>query len=123
MITIKSYISFLGTLILAFGVLFELPLILMFLTKIGIATPAFLIDKRRYAIVLILIISAIVTPPDIITQLIMTIPLIILYEIGIIVSKLTHKKDDKNRWQISMYNYNNNVIPVKTGIHWELKVY
>jgi len=94
MITIKSYISFVGTMILAFGVVFELPLVLMFLTKIGIATPAFLSQKRRFAVVLILIVSAIITPPDIITQLIMAGPLIILYEIGIIVSKVGYKRKD-----------------------------
>jgi sec-independent protein translocase protein TatC len=92
MITITSYISFVGTMLLAFGVVFELPLILMFLTKIGIATPAFLIQKRRYAIVIILIVSAVITPPDFITQLIMAVPLIILYEAGIIASKLTYRE-------------------------------
>lgn len=91
MITVKNYISFVGTMILAFGVVFELPLILVFLTKIGIATPAFLIQKRKYAIVIILIVSAFFTPPDFITQLIMAVPLIILYEVGIIASKLTYR--------------------------------
>ncbi len=92
MITIKSYISFIGTMILAFGVVFELPLVLMFLTKIGIATPDFLAQKRRYAVVLILIVSAIITPPDIITQLIMAGPLIVLYEVGILVSRITYRE-------------------------------
>ena len=93
MITVKNYISFVGTLMLGFGVVFELPLILMFLTKIGIATPEFLVQKRRHAIVLILIVSAILTPPDIISQLIMAIPLIVLYELGIIVSKITYRNN------------------------------
>ena len=91
MITIKSYVSFVGTMLFAFGIVFELPLVLVFLTKIGIATPAFLIDKRKYATVIILIVSAFMTPPDIVTQIIMAVPLIILYEIGIIASKLTHQ--------------------------------
>lgn len=91
MITIKSYISFVGTMLLAFGVVFELPLILMFLTKIGVATPAFLIQKRRHAIVIILIVSAFITPPDVITQLIMAVPLIVLYEAGVIAAKLTYR--------------------------------
>ena len=93
MITIRSYVSFVGTMLLAFGIVFELPLVLLFLTKIGIATPAFLIDKRKYAAVIILIVSALITPPDCITQIIMAVPLIILYELGIIVSKCssTHK--------------------------------
>jgi sec-independent protein translocase protein TatC len=92
MITVKSYISFVGTMLLAFGIIFELPLVLLFLTKIGIATPAFLIDKRKHAIVIILIVSALVTPPDCITQLIMAVPLVILYEIGIIISKWTYSE-------------------------------
>lgn len=92
MITIKSYISFVGTMLLAFGIVFELPLVLVFLTKIGIATPAFLIDKRKYAVVIILIASAFITPPDFITQIILAVPLVILYEIGIIASKLTYKE-------------------------------
>jgi len=91
MITVKNYISFVGTMVLAFGIVFELPLVLMFLTKIGIATPAFLTQKRKYAVVIILIVSAFITPPDFITQLIMAVPLIILYEAGIIASKLTYR--------------------------------
>ena len=92
MITVKNYLSFAGTFVLAFAVTFELPLILMFLTKIGIATPAFLIQKRRHAIVLILIVSAVITPPDVVSQIIMACPLMILYEIGIFFSRLTYRK-------------------------------
>ena len=92
MITIKNYVSFVGTLVLAFGVVFELPLILLFLAHIGVATPAFLEQKRRYAIVLILIVSALITPPDFVTQLMMGVPLIVLYEIGIVCIKLKNRK-------------------------------
>jgi len=90
MITIGNYISFMATLIIAFGIIFELPLVLLFLTLIGIATPEFLMQKRSHAVVLILIISALITPPDFITQLIMAGPLIILYELGLIVAKITY---------------------------------
>lgn len=90
MITVNNYISFFTTMVIAFGIIFELPVVLIFLTVIGVATPEFLIQKRRHAIVLILIISAIVTPPDLITLLIMSFPLVILYEIGIIASKMTY---------------------------------
>jgi len=92
MITVKNYISFVGTMLLAFGIVFELPLVLMFLTKIGIATPAFLAQRRKYAIVIILALSALITPPDFVTQLIMAVPLIILYEAGIIASRWTYSK-------------------------------
>jgi len=91
MITVKSYISFVGTLMMSFGVIFELPLVLMFLAQIGIATPAFLEQKRAHAIVLILIVSAVLTPPDLVTMFLMAAPLLILYEIGIIVVKFTYK--------------------------------
>lgn len=89
MITIKNYISFVGMMILAFGITFELPLVLVFLTKMGIVTPPFLVQKRRHAVVLILVVSALVTPPDAVTQIIMAVPLMILYEIGIIACRLT----------------------------------
>ncbi len=88
MITVKNYISFVGTMLLAFSIVFELPLVLMFLTKIGIATPAFLAQKRKYAIVIILGVSALITPPDCVTQIMIAVPLIILYEAGIIASRL-----------------------------------
>ncbi len=92
MITIRNYISFFVTLVVAFGVIFELPIILVFLTAIGVATPAFLSQKRRHAIVLILFVSAVITPPDLVTLLIMTCPLLVLYELGVIASKITYRQ-------------------------------
>jgi len=93
MISVKSYISFVATLILAFGIIFEFPLVILFLAKIGIATPAFLIQKRKYAVVLIFIVSALVTPPDLITQWLMALPLILLYELSIFGAKLIYKQE------------------------------
>ena len=92
MITVKNYISFVGTWIVSFGVVFQLPLVLIFLAKIGIATPEFLRQYRRHAIVIILIVSAIITPPDFVSQLIMAIPLVILYEVGILMVAYTSRK-------------------------------
>lgn len=92
MITIKNYVSFVGTLVLAFGVVFELPLIMLFLAKIGVATPEFLRQKRRHAIVGILVLSAIITPPDFVTQIMMAGPLVVLYELGLMMIKLGKKK-------------------------------
>ena len=92
MISIKNYISFVGSFVLAFGVVFELPLVLVFLVKIGIATPAFLRQYRRHAIMAILIVSAILTPPDVISQLLMAMPLVVLYELGVIFSVLAYRK-------------------------------
>ncbi|MFC1632143.1 twin-arginine translocase subunit TatC [Candidatus Omnitrophota bacterium] len=91
MITINSYISFVGTLVLAFGLIFELPLASLFLTKIGIVTPKFLSSKRKQAVVVIFISAAILTPPDVITQCLMAVPLLALYEIGILCSKLAYR--------------------------------
>lgn len=94
-IQIKEYLKFVTLLILVFGVIFELPLLSFFLTKMGIITPQFLSSKRRYGIVLIFIAAAILTPPDIFTQVCLAIPLILLYEISIVVSKLVYNKSNE----------------------------
>lgn len=92
MITVDKYISYVGTIIIGSGVTFELPLVLGFLARIGIATPEFLRQKRRYAYVIILIVAAILTPPDVVSQMILTIPLVVLYELGIFFSQLAQTK-------------------------------
>jgi sec-independent protein translocase protein TatC len=91
-ISLKSYISTVVTLTFGMGLIFELPVIVYFLTKIGIMTPAFLKKNRKYAFILILIVAAIITPPDVISQIIATIPLYALYELSIYVSKKVYKK-------------------------------
>ncbi|MFD0962569.1 twin-arginine translocase subunit TatC [Pseudofulvibacter geojedonensis] len=80
---------------LASGLLFELPIIIYFLTKIGLVTPEFLKKNRKVALVLILIVSAIITPPDLASQIVVAIPVMILYEISIIISKRIVKKEQK----------------------------
>jgi sec-independent protein translocase protein TatC len=92
MITIEKYVSFVGMMLFVFGVVFELPLVMVFLARIGIATPEFLRQKRRYAIVAILIVSALLTPPDVVSQMLMAGPLIVLYELGIFLVSLTNKQ-------------------------------
>ncbi|MDD5617810.1 MAG: twin-arginine translocase subunit TatC [Candidatus Omnitrophica bacterium] len=92
MITLSNYISFLGVLSIVFGLAFQLPLILAFLAKIGLVNPDFLSRKRREAIVVIFIVAAILTPPDVFTQIMMAVPLVILYESGIILSRLIKPK-------------------------------
>lgn len=91
MITINNYISFVGALVLIFGVIFELPLASLFLTKIGLVTPKFLSGRRREAIVIIFISAAVLTPPDVITQCLMAVPLLVLYEISIVFSKFAYR--------------------------------
>jgi sec-independent protein translocase protein TatC len=90
-ITIGYYISFTFRIILVFGIIFELPLISFFLTKIGIVKPSILTKNRKYAILLIFVVSAILTPPDVITQILMALPLIFLYEISVIVCRMVYR--------------------------------
>lgn len=91
-ISISNYISFVGTLTFTFGLVFELPIASLFLTKLGIITPQFLSGKRKQAIVIVFVAAALLTPPDAITQCLMAIPLLVLYEIGVIFSKLAYKR-------------------------------
>ncbi|MBN1155769.1 twin-arginine translocase subunit TatC [candidate division KSB1 bacterium] len=95
-ITIKEYLSFVTLLVMVFGIVFELPLLSYFLTKIGILNPGFMRKHRRYGIVLIFIAAAILTPPDVVTQLLLAGPLLILYEISILVSAFVIKSRSQN---------------------------
>lgn len=90
--SVKQYFSFSTKLLFAFGIVFELPVVIFFLAKMGLVTPDFLRQKRKYAILLAFVVAAILTPPDIITQLMMAGPLIILFEIGIIIAGIATKK-------------------------------
>ncbi len=92
-ITINSYISFAGMMVLAFGLAFELPVVGYFLGKIGLVSSRFMRKIRPYAVVLILILAAILTPtPDVASQLLLAVPMWILYEITILIVRLTGKK-------------------------------
>lgn len=89
---LKEYLSFCSMLLLAFGLIFELPLFIFFLAKLGVVDARMLSRNRRYVIVGIFVIAAILTPPDVITQLMMAGPLLILYEISIWVAKIFGRK-------------------------------
>lgn len=92
--TITSYIDTLVPLILGTGLAFQLPLAMFFLAKVGLMGPDFLRRNRKYAIVIILIVAGIITPPDVISQVICTIPLMILYEISIwLTAKVKKEKE------------------------------
>ncbi|WP_333695604.1 twin-arginine translocase subunit TatC [Flavobacterium sp.] len=92
---LDSYTSMIKTSTIASGLLFELPIIIYFLSKLGLITPSFLRKYRKYALVIVLILAAIITPPDVISQIIVTIPIMILYEISILISAVVVKKQEK----------------------------
>ena len=92
LITVGSFISFAGMLMLAFGICFQLPVAAYFLGRIGLINPTILRKGRRYAVILILIFAAILTPsPDVATQLMLAVPLYLLYEVSIIIVRFTGK--------------------------------
>lgn len=85
-ISLASYISTVVSVTFSLGVVFELPVVVYFLSKVGIITPDFLKRSRKYMIVLIMTIAAIITPPDIVSQILVSIPLLALYELSILIS-------------------------------------
>lgn len=89
---ITSYVSTVVLLVLGSGLLFQLPVVIYFLTKIGIVTPQFLRKYRKHSVVVILIVAAIVTPPDPLSQIMITIPLYILFEISIVISAMVARQ-------------------------------
>ena len=91
-INITEYMSFVLRLLLVAGLIFELPVISLLLSTFGLLKPAFMQKYRRYAIVLVFIFAAVVTPPDPLSQLLMAIPLVILYEISILIAKIGYQK-------------------------------
>ncbi|HLN55192.1 MAG TPA: twin-arginine translocase subunit TatC [Bacteroidales bacterium] len=95
-INVRSYIGTLTSICLATGLVFELPIIAFFLTKIGVLTPAFMRKYRKHSIVVIFIVSAIITPPDVFSQTLVAIPLLILYEVSILISARVMKQKDKD---------------------------
>lgn len=94
--TLDSHIGLVTNMLLGVSILFELPVLIYFLTKIGLVTPEFLKKYRKHALVVVLILAAIITPPDIASQVIVAIPILILYEISIKVSKIVIKKQQKD---------------------------
>lgn len=90
--TVEKYFGFMFKLILPFSLIFELPIITMFLTSLGIITPVFLRKSRKYAYLILLVVGALVTPPDIFLQLVVAIPLFILYEISVSLSAYVYKR-------------------------------
>lgn len=101
--TVADYIDNIVSLVLGTGLVFQLPLAVFFLAKIGLVTAGFLRTYRKFAVVIILILAAVITPPDVISQLIVTIPLWLLYELSISIAARVNKNDDslikpKDEW-------------------------
>jgi sec-independent protein translocase protein TatC len=89
---VNEYLSLMMQLIFAFGLCFQLPVVMTLLARVGLATSKGMAAKRKYAIVGVFIVAAIFTPPDPLSQLSLAIPIIILYEISIIMAKMVEKK-------------------------------
>ena len=94
-INLISFVSTNASVLLSCGVIFELPILIYFLSKIGLITPKFLKKYRKHAFVLILLLAAVITPPDIFSQLVVSLPLILLYEVGIVISRRIEKRRKK----------------------------
>ncbi|MBW1778114.1 MAG: twin-arginine translocase subunit TatC [Deltaproteobacteria bacterium] len=90
--SMKEYLSFASKLLLAFGLVFELPLLLTFMSRLGLVSVAFLKKNRKYAFLLFFVMAAILTPPDVVTQVMMGLPMIVLYEISILGARLFERK-------------------------------
>lgn len=95
-VTVDDYFSFASMIVLAAGLIFETPILIFFLARLGVVTPAFLLQKSKYAIVLSFIIAAVVTPtPDMVTQTALAVPMILLYFIGVAVAYMFAKKPEQ----------------------------
>jgi sec-independent protein translocase protein TatC len=92
---LDSYVGLVRASVLASGLIFELPIIVYFLTKIGVITPEIMVKYRKFALIIVLTLSAVITPPDIASQIIVAIPIIILYQISIYISKFVIRKDKR----------------------------
>ncbi|WP_040251162.1 twin-arginine translocase subunit TatC [Psychroserpens mesophilus] len=94
---ISSYISIIRSSSLASGLVFELPIIIYFLTKVGLVTPQIMRKYRKFALVIVLVLSAIITPPDLASQIIVAIPILILYQVSIYISKVVLRNLNKKK--------------------------
>ena len=92
--SMKEYLSFASKMLLAFGFVFELPLVLTFMARMGLVTVPFLKKNRKYALLIFFVGAAIITPPDVVTQIMMALPLMVLYEISIIGAMIFGKKQE-----------------------------
>jgi sec-independent protein translocase protein TatC len=86
MLSINEYVGTVAAFIFACGLIFQLPMVLFFLTKLGVVTPRLLWKNQRVAIVIIFIAAAVFSPPDVVSQCLMAVPMLVLYELGVLAS-------------------------------------
>jgi len=98
---LASYIATVRSAVIACGILFELPIIIYFLTKVGLITPEIMKKYRKIALVIVLILSAVITPPDVASQIIVAVPVLVLYQISIYISKMVLKREAKKEAKLS----------------------
>lgn len=91
-IGINDYFGFLVRTVLPFGIIFQMPILVLFMTQLGIITPMFLKKNRKYAYFILFVLAAIIAPPDVMTHFLLTLPMILLYEISITVSKVGYRR-------------------------------
>ncbi len=92
-VSVNKYLSFLLAFLIPFGLTFEIPLIIVFLTRLGLITPQFLTRNRKYVFLISFIIAAILTPPDVISQVFMALPMLLLYEVSILISWMVKTRE------------------------------
>jgi sec-independent protein translocase protein TatC len=90
---ITSYVGTVSMIVLAAGIMFQLPVVIHFLSKMGVVTPASMRTYRKHAFIVILFLSAIITPPDVVTQIFISLPIMFLYEVGIVIAVRNQKKN------------------------------
>ncbi|EME75357.1 preprotein translocase subunit TatC [Bacillus sonorensis] len=95
-IGVYEYFQFLLQLTLPFGLLFQMPVVVMFVTRLGLVTPMFLSKIRKYAYFVLFVIAAVITPPELLSHLMVSVPLLILYEISIVISRIAYRQAQKN---------------------------
>jgi sec-independent protein translocase protein TatC len=95
-IRLNSYMKLIVSIALASGLIFQLPVVIYFLSKVGLVTPAGLIKYRRHALVGVLVLSAIITPPDLTSQLLVAFPVFLLYQVSIVISRRVNRKREAN---------------------------
>jgi sec-independent protein translocase protein TatC len=93
--TLRSYVQTITSVVLAAGVVFQLPILVYFLSRVGLVTPDFLKRYRRHSVILIITLSAIITPPDVFSQVLVALPLMVLYEVGIAISRRIMKQQEE----------------------------